>query len=194
MHQSNVRRLQMLLLCVTQELQIVLRSESLISCCLLHAYYQVMRELREALHQKTDENRFIAVSYNFDPECHFIVDQFRLRQILLNYATNALKYTEKGEIVVTACLADNDTVVEFSVKDTGRGIKEADRDKIFKAFTTVKASDAARHSSQGLGLYLVSMLADRMGCKVGFDSVENVGSTFWLKIPYESVMVHKLAD
>jgi signal transduction histidine kinase len=150
-----------------------------------------MRELREALHQKTDEHSAINVSYNFE-DCQFIVDNFRLRQILLNYATNALKYTEKGEIVVTAGLADNDTVVMFSVKDTGRGIKEADRPKMFKAFVQLKASDAARHSSQGLGLYLVAMLADRMGGTVGFDSVENVGSTFWLKIPYETVMVHKL--
>jgi two-component system, sensor histidine kinase and response regulator len=144
-----------------------------------------MRELREALHQKTDENRFIKVSYEYDASCHFIADQFRLRQVLLNYATNALKYTAKGELVVKARATDDDTSIVFSVKDTGRGIKEADRPKIFKAFATVKASDAARHSSQGLGLYLVAMLADRMGGKVGFTSTENVGSTFWLSIPYE---------
>jgi signal transduction histidine kinase len=144
-----------------------------------------MRELREALHQKTDENCFIKVSYEYDASCQFIADQFRLRQVLLNYATNALNYTEKGEVVVKACTTDDDKSIVFSVRDTGRGIKEADRPKIFKAFTTVKASDAARHSSQGLGLYLVAMLADRMNGSVGYSSVENVGSTFWLSIPYE---------
>jgi two-component system, sensor histidine kinase and response regulator len=146
---------------------------------------EVMRELKDSLHQKADEASFIKMTYEFDPECKFVVDPFRLKQILLNYATNALKYTDKGEVVITSCAKDSDTAIVFSVRDTGRGIQESDRPKIFKAFTQLKASDAARHSSQGLGLHLVAMLADRMNATVGYTSIENVGSTFWLRIPYE---------
>jgi two-component system, sensor histidine kinase and response regulator len=144
----------------------------------------VMRELKAALHLKTDDKQHITMNYSFDATCAFRADPVRLKQILLNYTSNALKFTDKGQVTISARVTACSTAILFSVKDTGIGIKEADRCLIFSTVAQASSSTAGRHNSSGLGLYLVSLLAERMGGSVGYTSVPNAGSTFWFRMPH----------
>lgn len=139
----------------------------------------IMRDLSNATLQKREENRQVEISFVYDPDIVVFVDAFRLKQCLLNYLSNAMKYTTKGSIKLTSVQDDSSTT--FTVADTGQGIDEVNYPKIFKAFTHVNATDAARHGSHGLGLYLVKMLADCMGATVGFTS-SSKGSVFWINV------------
>ncbi len=109
-------------------------------------------------------------------------DALRLRQALLNCASNAVKFTEKGRVKLSAMLledADNSLLVRFSVEDTGIGITLEDRQRLFQAFEQVDASTARKYGGTGLGLAITKQLAHMMGGDVGFDSTPGVGSTFW---------------
>ena len=100
---------------------------------------------------------------------------------MLNYLTNALKFTESGSITLKIKLNKNNIV--FSVIDTGRGIENTKKSIIFKPFSQANVTDATRHGGAGLGLHLCRLLAERLGGSVGFDSKYGEGSTFWLKLP-----------
>jgi Histidine kinase-, DNA gyrase B-, and HSP90-like ATPase len=139
----------------------------------------ILKDLQDAIKQKSEENPNVVLQFHCEPGAFMSVDQFRLKQILLNFLSNAMKYTEQGSITVTAEQTEDTTV--FAVKDTGKGIRGQDRQKIFTAFTHVASDDAARHGSNGLGLYLCKLLANCMGGSVGFTS-SSAGSTFWIKL------------
>jgi CheY-like chemotaxis protein len=111
----------------------------------------------------------------------------RLRQILLNFATNAVKFTEAGEVVLRADL-DGDpsaeqVMVRFEVSDTGIGVDLATAERLFEPFSQADASTTRRYGGTGLGLAICRRLADAMGGTVGVDSRPGPGSTFWLHLP-----------
>ena len=112
-------------------------------------------------------------------------DPMRLRQVLVNLLHNAVKFTERGRIVldvsVLAAYADAVTL-RFEVRDTGIGIAPDQFDSVFDAFTQVDASSTRRHRGSGLGLAIVKELAELMGGRVGVDSRIDEGSTFWLEL------------
>jgi signal transduction histidine kinase/ActR/RegA family two-component response regulator len=112
-------------------------------------------------------------------------DPMRLRQVLVNLLHNAVKFTERGRIVldVTVLDATDDAMhLRFEVRDTGIGIAEDQFDSVFDAFTQVDASSTRRHGGSGLGLAIVKELAELMGGRVGVDSRIDHGSTFWLEL------------
>ncbi len=111
-------------------------------------------------------------------------DVTRLRQILLNFINNAIKFTDKGQVVVSVHLLQDFTVdkpalLEFRVKDTGIGIPVDRQSALFQSFTQVDASTARRYGGTGLGLAICKRLAEIMGGQVGLESVPGQGSTFW---------------
>jgi len=109
-------------------------------------------------------------------------DQRRLLQCLINYLSNAAKYTEKGEIIITAKKKDDRTLVE--VADTGIGIAETDKSLVFKPFERLDSHLRVQAGGTGLGLYLTSKIATEiLQGTTGFDSQEGVGSRFWLEVP-----------
>jgi signal transduction histidine kinase/CheY-like chemotaxis protein len=108
-------------------------------------------------------------------------DPARLRQVLLNLLNNALKFTERGEVVLTVSLessGDDACLVRFSVRDTGIGIPPDRRNRLFQSFSQVDASTTRKYGGTGLGLIISRELATMMGGTVGFESEVGVGSTF----------------
>ncbi|MBY6263034.1 response regulator [Azospirillum sp. 412522] len=120
-------------------------------------------------------------------------DPVRLRQILFNLAGNAIKFTETGHVVLHAELepaaagADAEGGVEaqlrIAVRDTGIGIAEATRQRLFQPFTQAESSTTRRFGGTGLGLSISRRLATLMGGEIGMESTPGVGSTFWLRLP-----------
>ncbi len=109
-------------------------------------------------------------------------DSTRLRQALLNLASNAIKFTEAGCISLRASLLqeqDDDLLVRFEVQDTGIGIPADKIASLFRAFEQADSSITRRYGGTGLGLNITRRLAQLMGGEVGAESVEGRGSTFW---------------
>jgi len=108
-------------------------------------------------------------------------DPGRLRQVLMNLVGNAVKFTERGEVVVSAALVSQDeesVLVRFAVRDTGIGIDPADHDRLFDKFSQVDASTTRRYGGTGLGLAISRQLAELMGGRLEVDSAPGRGSTF----------------
>jgi len=115
-------------------------------------------------------------------------DPGRLRQILVNLGCNAVKFTEKGEIVIRVRLESEDernVTICFSVSDTGIGIPANRRDILFSPFTQVDGSTTRQYGGTGLGLAISKQLAKLMGGKIGLESEEGKGSTFWFTAVFE---------
>jgi signal transduction histidine kinase/DNA-binding response OmpR family regulator len=110
-------------------------------------------------------------------------DEGKVSQILRNFISNALKFTEQGEIRVSAELGDTGDTVIFSVADTGIGIAPEDQPRIFEEFTQLEHPLQKRVKGTGLGLPLCRKLATLLGGSVSVQSELGVGSTFWLEIP-----------
>ena len=113
-----------------------------------------------------------------------IGDDVRIRQVLVNILTNAVKYTHEGSVTFTidGDVIDNSIVMYFSVKDTGIGIKEEDIDKLFSEFTRIEEQRNRNIEGTGLGINIVSQLLSLMGSKIEVDSVYGQGSDFHFRL------------
>ena len=114
-------------------------------------------------------------------------DITRVRQVLVNLLANAVKFTEHGEVVVTAEAhpitdGSDDLEIEFSVTDTGIGIPDDRLSRLFQSFSQVDASTTRRYGGTGLGLAISKHLCRMMGGSIGVESAEGVGSRFWFTI------------
>ena len=112
-------------------------------------------------------------------------DSLRVGQILINYANNAVKYTERGEIVVAARVQERqgqDVLLRFSVKDTGIGLTEEQKGRLFQSFQQADSSTTRKYGGTGLGLAISKNLAHLMGGDVGVESRFGEGSTFWFTV------------
>ncbi|MBI3819434.1 MAG: response regulator [Planctomycetes bacterium] len=115
-------------------------------------------------------------------------DPARVRQILVNLVGNAIKFTEKGEVVVSAeVLSETETTakLQITVRDTGVGIPEDRRDAIFEAFTQADGSTTRRFGGTGLGLTISRRLVDLMGGTISVESQIGVGSQFSVIIEFD---------
>jgi two-component system, sensor histidine kinase and response regulator len=117
-----------------------------------------------------------------DVPYNLVGDSLRLGQILLNYANNAVKFTETGEIVIAVRASertDKDVLLHFRVEDTGIGLTKEQIARLFQSFTQADTSTTRRFGGTGLGLAISKKLAGLMGGDVGVESAPGKGSTFW---------------
>ena len=115
-------------------------------------------------------------------------DSDRLRQVLLNLISNAVKFCDQGEIVVRASLestAELRCTVKFSVVDKGIGLTEEQQNRLFNPFTQADGSISRKYGGTGLGLSISKRLVELMGGTIGVESIHGVGSNFWFTVPLE---------
>jgi PAS domain S-box-containing protein len=110
-------------------------------------------------------------------------DPTRVRQILVNFVSNAIKFTERGRVGIDVKRVGADRV-RFAVSDSGIGIDAETRERLFSPFTQADATTTRRYGGTGLGLSICRQLAELMAGRVGIDSQSGTGSTFWVELPF----------
>ena len=147
-------------------------------------------DLRVTLEDMTDmlairaHEKDLEMTCLIEPEVPSLLrgDPGRLRQILTNLAGNAIKFTLKGEVIVQVALDhedENEAMIRFSVKDTGIGIPADKLGTLFDSFTQADSSTTRKFGGTGLGLTISRRLCEIMGGRIGVESKEGIGSTFW---------------
>ncbi len=136
-------------------------------------------------------SRSIELICDFDPNvpAEVVGDDARVRQVLENVISNAVKFTSEGEVDVRLCVEsmdDDHASLLFSVRDTGVGIPEDKRNLIFESFVQVDASTSREYGGTGLGLAIAARLVGLMDGKIWFESEMDRGSTFYISIPFRT--------
>ena len=133
----------------------------------------------------------VVLSVDMDPRLHGLLraDAGRLRQVLLNLAGNAVKFTETGSVRLLAQCRTGPRGEELycAVADTGIGIPRQAQASLFTTFTQADASTARKYGGSGLGLAICKRIVEQMGGDIGFESTPGAGSVFWFALPLERV-------
>ena len=140
--------------------------------------YEVCQDIRQSLSMKVDKE----VELTFDPdlpEYHIFSDAYRIRQVIGNFVTNAIKFTSEGFIKIGYELLEDKELLVY-VQDSGIGIPRERLDDIFERF--VKLDDFVQGT--GLGLSICRSIIERLHGKIGVESEEGKGSRFWFTLPY----------
>lgn len=114
-----------------------------------------------------------------------VTDPIRLRQIMVNLVSNAIKFTEQGEVLVTVRVhkqIESECELQFEIKDTGIGIPENKVDQVFSSFSQIDSSSNRKYGGTGLGLAISKMLVEIMGGSIRVESEEGRGSSFYFTI------------
>ncbi len=144
---------------------------------------KVLDNVANLIGEKANE-KGLEFIFDIDPDVpHYLNgDSLRIGQVLINYANNAVKFTERGEIIIAISIleqTDEQYLLEFSVKDTGIGLTDEQKDKLFQSFQQADMSTSRKYGGTGLGLAISKQLAELMGGNVGVKSEYGQGSTFW---------------
>ena len=124
-----------------------------------------------------------------------IGDALRLRQILSNLISNAVKFTTKGQVIISTAITeecDRQILIRFEVRDTGIGLAQTTRGKIFESFTQADDSTTRKYGGTGLGLTISKQLVQMMGGEIGIESQLDKGSLFWFTIVFKKSKITTL--
>ncbi len=119
-------------------------------------------------------------------------DELRIRQIIMNLCSNALKFTDKGRVVIRTYCDISREMMYFTVVDSGIGLSQEQMDKIFDAFTQADSSTTREYGGTGLGLSLSKQFAEKMGGTITVESLQGIGSQFTVSISTGEIEQHKL--
>lgn len=149
-------------------------------------FHQLIIESIEIVELKAKE-KHIELDYQLDPQIpeHIIGDAIRIRQILLNFISNAIKFTEQGHVLINiVCHGIKNSAIDFSmrVEDTGIGIAADKIDHVFGKFNQADISTTRQFGGTGLGLSISKELSELMGGTVGLESEPGQGSVFWSRL------------
>ncbi|MBS1953305.1 MAG: PAS domain-containing protein [Cyanobacteria bacterium SZAS-4] len=149
----------------------------------------VLGDVRQLIRPEASKKN-LEISGSCDSEIPDVVygDEFRLRQILLNLAFNAVKFTNVGRVDIGAKLvskSENRVVIRFEVLDTGRGLTSDQISRLFRPFEQAEVSVARVNGGTGLGLSICKDLVSLMGGTIGVESKPDSGSTFWFEIAFD---------
>ncbi|TWI63372.1 signal transduction histidine kinase [Desulfobotulus alkaliphilus] len=144
---------------------------------------ELMDDLVDSMGLKASQKELEFITFlEPDVPLHILGDPGRLRQILINLTGNALKFTEKGEVLVhvsVESMGKGEVQLRFQIRDTGIGIPEDKKNLLYSAFSQIDASISRKFGGTGLGLAISRQLAAMMDGETGVESVEGEGSTFW---------------
>ena len=135
--------------------------------------------------QAQDKNLDFTAEWQGSSGTQYQLDRLRLRQMLVNLISNAIKFTGSGHVQVRACEIErqaSEALLEFSVADSGIGIPEEKQHLLFQPFSQIDASNTRSYGGTGLGLSIVRNLAELMSGSVGVDSVPGRGARIWFRI------------
>ncbi|MBF0230426.1 MAG: response regulator [Desulfamplus sp.] len=181
----------------------------------------IVESVVNMLRLKTEE-KGLYLEYLIEPDVELCLtgDSVRVRQIILNFLNNAVKFTEKGGINIQVSLENNNleglahlenqsdthyegeissedgtySTVRVEIADTGIGISEEHKDRLFRSFSQVDVSTSRKYGGTGLGLAISKQLAELMGGEVGVESQKGVGSTFWFTAKFKKSVECDLPD
>ncbi|SEK93696.1 response regulator [Parapedobacter koreensis] len=149
-------------------------------------YFAPHRSFQEVvtLHKNQAElkNLRLCTEIEIDPHLHLLSNEFRIRQIASNFLSNAIKYTQKGEIIFRASLSgtSGDSCLHIEVEDSGIGIKEQNRPHVFRKYFTASPNSGGI----GLGLYIAKIMVEELGGTIGLKGKQEQGSIFFADIPF----------
>ncbi|CAO3413824.1 ATP-binding protein [Azospirillum doebereinerae] len=159
--------------------------------------HRLMRDVRDLMSNAASQKGLALELALGAPVPRFVQgDEARIRQILLNLLGNAVKFTERGSVLVSVGVLSADEAVgrgdggatgvaplRFSVSDTGTGIAPSEQAHLFQRFSQGDSSTTRRYGGTGLGLIISKQLSELMGGRIGFHSSPGIGSTFWFELP-----------
>jgi signal transduction histidine kinase/CheY-like chemotaxis protein/HPt (histidine-containing phosphotransfer) domain-containing protein len=141
-------------------------------------------------HRAAEKRVELVLSSSVPPQLLFRGDPVRIEQILVNLTSNALKFTDSGEVEVRASLDSKSprrALLRFAVRDTGIGLVESQVAKLFNPFSQADDSTTRKYGGSGLGLSICKQLVEMMGGKIQVTSDVGIGSTFWFTMPLEVI-------
>ncbi|MGN7611284.1 response regulator [Magnetococcales bacterium HHB-1] len=158
----------------------------------------VFDHLSDLFRAKADEQG-IELVMHISSECVYVLtgDSLRLEQVLMNLISNALKFTQEGEVKVharTIHATQEQALIEFSVRDTGIGMTREQTEKLFQPFVQADSSTTRKFGGSGLGLSICKHLTKMMGGEIKIESVPGEGSTFRFQLPLIRNMAQEQSD
>jgi polar amino acid transport system substrate-binding protein len=150
----------------------------------------IVEATAELLAERARRKKLTLMTY-VDPSIPKLLrgDPGHIRQVLLNLASNAIKFTDQGEVLLEVSALETDdksVLLRFSIKDTGIGVSKATLKKLFSPFTQADGSITRKYGGTGLGLSICKGLVELMGGEIGAESQPKLGSDFWFTIPCEA--------
>jgi signal transduction histidine kinase len=143
----------------------------------------IIKELKSIFENKaTSKGITLKIEIDEDQNVYVITDETKLRQILTNFLSNAIKFTNKGGVILDYIIKES--AIQFRVKDSGIGINKALHEKIFERFDQGEDTTGIEYGGTGLGLSISKEFAELLGGTIEMESVEDYGSTFIFTIPY----------
>ena len=154
--------------------------------------YQLVHEMRSLMHARAEEKRLsFIVEQSPDLPRYVTVDAGKLRQVLINLAGNAVKYTGSGGVILRAGFVNERSRIRFEVEDSGPGISKEDRERIFFPFVQV-GDRPSKEAGTGLGLAISKQYVELMGGRIGVESEPGRGSVFHFEVPVGIPSIEKV--